>query len=72
MLHTPVSSSNVASVGYDPETRELEVAFKGGDSLYRYLNVSPEEYAALMSSASIGGYINAVIKPRHTYEKVGG
>ncbi|OOV12303.1 KTSC domain-containing protein, partial [Deinococcus sp. LM3] len=35
MHHVPVSSSNLASVGYDALTQTLEVAFQNG-SLYSY------------------------------------
>ena len=67
--HTPVTgSSNVTSIGYDPETKTLEVAFKSGT--YRYENVSPEKYQALMAAPSKGKHIHTSIKGAHKHSKV--
>ena len=38
MERQSVSSSNLASVGYDPNSETLEIEFKGG-TIYRYFNV---------------------------------
>ena len=38
MKRVPVSSSNLASVGYDPELRVLEVEFHN-HTVYQYRNV---------------------------------
>jgi hypothetical protein len=69
MDRTPVHSSNVAAVGYDPQTLVLEVAFRNG-GLYAYQNVRPETYAALLASPSIGAFIHHSIKPWHTVIKL--
>ncbi|HEX8087765.1 MAG TPA: KTSC domain-containing protein [Blastocatellia bacterium] len=58
-----VSSSNLASVGYDYDTQTLEIEFKGG-SIYRYPNVPESIYAGLMNAGSKGGYFNSHIKNR--------
>ena len=38
MNRTPVNSSNVSSVGYDPTSLTLEVEFHGG-AVYQYFDV---------------------------------
>lgn len=66
---TPVESSNLAQVGYDTASSTLYVEFKHG-GLYRYFNVSLDQYTALLAAESCGKYLNAEIKPRHGFEKV--
>jgi hypothetical protein len=70
MEREAVESSNIVSVGYDPNTRILEVEFKGA-ALYRYLDVPPEIYLELRASASKGSFLNCNIKPHYSYERVG-
>jgi hypothetical protein len=61
MNRTPVTSSNVASVGYDPNTMTLEVEFRNG-SVYQYFDVPETAYQDLMSASSVGTYLNQNIK----------
>ncbi len=61
MERTPVASSNLRAVGYDPETKILEVEFQSG-SLYQYAEVPEEVYRALMNASSHGQYYNQNIK----------
>lgn len=65
MNRTPVSSSNVASIGYDPTTQTLEVGFKNG-SVYQYSGVPATIYVGLMETdkvgASVGSYLNVNVK----------
>lgn len=70
MIRTPVVSSNVVSVGYEPATSTLEVEFHGG-RVYRYLGVPERHYRALISGAgSVGGYLNRNVKNRYPYVRV--
>lgn len=69
MNRTPVTSSNVVSVGYDPNTLTLEVEFKG-DSVYQYFDVPEAVYLALMQASSIGKFMHANIKNNYRYAKV--
>lgn len=64
-----VSSSNLASVGYDPSTQTLEVEFRDG-SVYQYSAVSSAVYAHLMSASSHGSYFSQNIRERYRYRKV--
>jgi hypothetical protein len=61
----PVRSKTVASVGYIPTRRELEIRFRASGVVYRYFGVPGEEYAAFMAAESKGTYLNQVFKPRN-------
>jgi uncharacterized protein len=69
MIKTPVSSSNVASVGYDQNTMTLEVEFKSG-SVYQYFDVPEGVYREMMSADSIGTYLNQNIKNSFRYAQI--
>lgn len=57
----PVSSSNLAYVGYDTESLTLEIGFRNG-SVYQYFQVPIDLYRGLLSAASHGSYFDAHIK----------
>ncbi len=65
MLREAVTSSNVVSVGYDPEGRFMEVEFKanrhGVGSVYRYAPVTQEQFDEVRDAPSVGRAL-AVIK----------
>lgn len=67
MERISVSSSNLASVGY--EDGILEVAFKSG-SVYQYIGVPESVYDALMSAPSHGKYFATYIRNNYHYLKV--
>lgn len=69
MNRTPVSSSNVASVGYDLSTLTLEVEFNDG-SVYQYFDVPDTVYQELMRAGSIGKFLHANIKNNYRYTRV--
>jgi hypothetical protein len=56
----PVDSSMIQAVGYDPQTRVLEVVFTSGRT-YCYEGVPPEVYQGLMAADSKGRYMRAEI-----------
>ena len=64
----PVKSSNVKSVGHDPDTNTLSVEFRDG-SIYYYHDVPKDIHESLVSSKSIGGYIHANIKGKYNHSK---
>jgi hypothetical protein len=53
-----VKSSNIKSVGYDAETRTLEVEFQSG-GVYQHTDISSEQHKALVDSDSPGKFYNA-------------
>ncbi len=70
MERTPVSSSNIVSVGYDVDTQTLEVEFNNC-SVYQYFGVPTQVYEGLMNASSKGQYLNQNIKRTYGYAKVG-
>jgi hypothetical protein len=56
-------------VGYDPQSRLLEVEFNTGDK-YRYKEVPVSEYEGLMSAESIGQYMHRHIIDHYEYERI--
>lgn len=69
MDRTPVSSSNLASVGYEPTSMVLEIEFVGG-RIYQYFDVPDSEFQQLMQAASHGTYFNANIRNRYRYARL--
>ena len=63
---TPVQSSNVKALGYDPETRELHVEWHSG-KVSIYGGVAPGTAEAAMSAPSVGGYVSRVIRGQHEH-----
>lgn len=68
MNMTPVSSSNISSIGYDGST--LYVRFNSG-TLYAYYDVPQSIHNGLMSASSHGKYLAAYVKGRYRYQQIG-
>jgi KTSC domain len=64
-----VSSSNIASVGYDADSQTVYVQFLNG-SVYAYKGVNENEFENLRTAASVGSYLNRNYKNIYPYEKV--
>lgn len=64
-----VSSTNVVSVGYDPESQTLEVEFYNG-GVYQYYNIGQGVYDAFMSAPSKGQFLAYQIKNAYPYSRV--
>jgi hypothetical protein len=56
-----VSSTELASIGYEEATLVLEVEFRKG-GVYRYFEVPAQIYNQLMAASSKGSYFNKVIR----------
>jgi hypothetical protein len=68
MRRALVDSGSIASIGYDPRRRELEVEFRDTGDVYRYFGVSAAEHSDFMAAESKGTYLNQEFKPRaHHY-----
>ena len=67
MNRVQVTSSNISSIGYDPEDRLLE--FECG-AIYQYERVEEYVYRNLMSAESHGTYFHAHIKGVYSYSRV--
>lgn len=67
MQRNYVSSSNLASVGW--ENGVLEVEFHDG-GVYQYSNVPEHVYKGLMNAHSKGGYFHDYIRDVYLYMEV--
>lgn len=71
MERVQVESSNLASVGYEPETTTLEIEFHNG-GIYQYSGVPEDVHQGLMNAGSKGSYFHQNIKNAgYPYIKVG-
>lgn len=66
---TPVQSSNIQAVGYDPATSTIQVQFMSG-STFSYAGVPQETYDGLMASASKGKFFFNEIKGKYAGQKL--
>jgi hypothetical protein len=65
-----VKSVILRSVGYDENSKILEIEFKKG-LVYQYSGVPPKVYADLMHSGEMGKYFSEKVRPRfHTKQVV--
>lgn len=64
----PVSSSNIAAVGYDAENLMVYVQFLDG-STYAYKGVPEHEFENLKTAPSVGSYLNRNYKNVYPYER---
>lgn len=64
-----VQSSNIQSIGYDPNSLTLRIQFKG-DSVYDYVRVPPGKFSEIMSSDSQGKFFYAQIKGKYDCTKL--
>jgi hypothetical protein len=69
MKRTPVQSSNLKNVGFDPRTKTLEIGFRSG-RVYRYTGVSAQRHKALMAAPSKGKYHWKAIRNNLPYVRV--
>lgn len=66
---TVFESAMIKGVQYDHKKFVLDVQFIKGD-IYRYANVTPLEFAQLITSRSTGKTFNAVIKNVKKFKKL--
>ncbi|WP_264564691.1 KTSC domain-containing protein [Flavobacterium sp. N3904] len=69
MNRKSVTSSNIASIGYDDSSETLEIEFKNG-GIYQYFDVPEKIYNGIMSASSHGEYLAQNIKGYYRYSKV--
>lgn len=62
MLMQPVTSSNIAAIGYEKGT--LHIRFRSGN-IYAYYHVPESIYNNLMAASSHGKYFHANIKGKY-------
>jgi uncharacterized protein len=69
MERKPVTSSNIASIGYDEKTATLEIEFLN-NSIYQYFDVPEQIYKGLMQADSHGQFLAQNIKGVYRYSKI--
>ena len=69
MEREPIGSSSLTSVGYDEDTKTLEVEFPSG-AIYRYSEVPPAFYVALLEGKSPGRFFSYHIRDAFACEAV--
>jgi hypothetical protein len=73
-MNTPemilVSSSNIASIGYDEQNQEVYVQFLN-NTLYKYKGVPIHKFENFKCAPSLGSYLHRNFKNVYPYEKVG-
>jgi len=60
----PIASSALATVGYSQRRRALEIEFRNG-AIYRYLEVPPAVYHALLDAPSKARFYDQNIRHRY-------
>ena len=58
-----VNSSVLSAMRYDSQRRELTLTFRENHGTYRYEQVAPEVWEALLAAPSKGTFLNQVLKP---------
>lgn len=65
---TPVKSSAIVSVGYDPETKLMQVEMNGG-RVYDYPGVDAADHKTFMAAESMGKHLAKHIRPKYGVSK---
>jgi len=68
MQRMSVNSSNIRSIGYDPQSVTLEVEFTSGD-IYQYFNVPEHLFQQFLHASSHGQFLNDNIRYNYRYQK---
>lgn len=63
------NSSNVQAIGYDPQSREMQVQFKGG-AIYTHANVPVIEHAKFVASESKGTHYHNQFRSKYDVKKL--
>jgi hypothetical protein len=71
MRRRPVDSSAITSLGYDPESRTLEIEFRSG-SVYDYFGVTAGLFESFLDAASKGKFYAQRVRNRFPSERVDG
>ncbi|MEO3404368.1 KTSC domain-containing protein [Mucilaginibacter sp. CAU 1740] len=65
MQRQKVQSSALSSVGYNPESRILELEFKESGDVWEYFGVAPVTYKRFIESESLGHFFTTRIKGKY-------
>jgi len=65
----PVTSSNIAAIGYDEDSQTLQVEFNNGSN-YQYFDVPERVFSELRNAGSVGAYLASNIKGIYRFSRV--
>jgi len=65
MQRVSVKSRTIASIGYVPQERVLELEFRQSGEIYQYFGVPATEYTAFFAAEFKGTYLNCDFKSRY-------
>ncbi len=65
MDRTPVNSTMISSIGYDPSSGTLEVEFNNGGAIWQYYDFPEHMWNEFENAESHGKYFNANIKDQY-------
>jgi hypothetical protein len=66
ITRVPVESRALAAVGYSKRLRALEIEFRNG-AIYRYLEVSPAVFEALMNASSKARFYDENVRGKYRW-----
>lgn len=69
LTFTPVYSSYVDSIAYDPDTNELHVRYANGKPATIYSDIDPDTFRNLSQSPSIGTSLHAFIRGNYPHRR---
>jgi hypothetical protein len=69
VIRIQVDSSNINSIGYDPDQQRLEIEFNRG-AVYEYYEVPPEKYDEFVHAPSKGSFFATEIKTAHPSRRI--
>jgi hypothetical protein len=64
-----LSSSSIASAGYDRGRQRLRLRYVGG-AIYEYLKVPAKVFQDLLDAPSKGQFVNGSVKPFYPYVRL--
>ena len=70
ILRQPVSSSDIAAIGFDPATETLEIEFHA-TGVYRYFSVPKTVADEFLRTPTHGKFFRQNIKGKYAWEKGG-
>lgn len=65
----PVNSSNISTIGYNPNNKKLIILFKRG-TIYRYENVNLETFFKMILAESVGKAFHEYINNKYTFTRL--
>ncbi|GAC1516731.1 MAG: KTSC domain-containing protein [Gemmatimonadaceae bacterium] len=70
MDRVPVESKSIRAIGYDSDTRVLEIEFRSG-GVYDYADVPVGVYEAMLRAESKATFFRAEVRERFQFTRIG-